>query len=158
MNGTVEKVIEMPQIAEKRDYSKIIAVGYEFISLLFEILISFVPIILYWLAFYLSENAEVDYYEQVRNGSIAWIFLAVLVSGNFNILIDGKYKRGFAQRLIIACIIVFILILLGVYLILNFAENGMFNITLDRDNTICLVLLLGISTVILDILRILFFL
>lgn len=156
MNGTVEKVIEMPQITEERDYSKIAIIGYELISMLFEVFISFVPIVLYWLVFYLSD-AKVDYYEHIRNGSIIWIFLAMLVAGNFKLLINGQHKSGFAQRLIIACIIIFMLILLGVYLILNFTTYGLVDISLVRDNTIWLVIGLGISTVILNILRIVFF-
>lgn len=156
MNGTVEKVIEMPQITEERDYSKIATIGYELISMFFEMLISFVPIVLYWLIFYLSDE-KVDYYEHIRNGSIIWIFLAMLVMGNFKLLMNGQHKRRFAQRVIIACIIIFMLILLGVYLILNFATYGLINITLVRDNTICLVILLGLSTVVLNILRIVFF-
>ena len=56
MNGTVEKVIEMPQITEERDYSKIAIIGYELISMLFEVFISFVPIVLYWLVFYVSSR------------------------------------------------------------------------------------------------------
>ena len=81
----------------------------------------------------------------------------MLVAGNFKLLINGQHKSGFAQRLIIACIIIFMLILLGVYLILNFATYGLVVISLVRDNTIWLVIGLGISTVILNILRIVFF-
>ncbi|RKJ60167.1 hypothetical protein [Roseburia sp. 1XD42-69] len=156
MGNTVEKVIEMPQITEERNYSKIMAIGYEIISMIFEMSISFVPIVLYWLVFYLS-NTKVDYFEHIKNGSIIWIFLAMLVVGNFKLLVDGQHKYGFAQRLIIACIIIFMLILLGVYLVLNFATYGLVDISLVQKNTTCLVILLGISTLILNTLRIVFF-
>lgn len=156
MGNTVEKVIKMPQITEEQNYSKIIEIGYEVISMIFEVLISFVPIVLYWLVFYLS-NTEIDYFEHIKNGSIIWIFLAMLVAGNFKLLVGGQRKNGFAQRLIIACIIIFMLILLGIYLILNFATYGLIDITLAQGNTTCLVIALGISTVILNILRIVFF-
>ena len=59
MGNTVEKVIEMPQITEERNYSKIMAIGYEIISMIFEMSISFVPIVGYWLVFYLS-NTKVE--------------------------------------------------------------------------------------------------
>lgn len=146
----------MPQITEERNYSKIIAIGYEMISMIFEMLISFVPIVLYWLVFYLS-NTKVDYFEHIKNGSIIWIFLAMLVAGNFKLLVDGHHKNGLAQRLILACIIIFMLILLGVYLVLNFATYGLVDISLVQKNTTCLVVLLGISTLILNTLRIVFF-
>lgn len=156
MGNTVEKVIEMPQITEEQNYSKIIEISYEVISMIFEVLISFVPIILYWLVFYLS-NTEIDYFEHIKNGSVIWIFLAMLVAGNFKLLVGGQRKNGLAQRLIIACIIIFMLILLGVYLILNFATYGLIDITLVQGNTSCLVIALGTSTVVLNILRIVFF-
>lgn len=156
MSNTVEKVIEMPQITEERDYSKIISIGYEMISMIFEMIISFVPIVLYWLVFYLA-NTEIDYFEHIRNGSIIWIFLAMLVAGNFKLLVERQHKNGFWQRVIIACIIVFMLILLGVYLILNFATYGFVDISLNENNTTWLVGLLGVSTIILNTLRIVFF-
>lgn len=131
-------------------------IGNELINMFFEMLILFVPIVLYWLIFYLS-NKKVDYYEHIRNGSIIWIFLAMLVAGNFNILINGQHKNGFSQRVIIACTIIFMLILLGVYLILNFAAYGFVDVSLHQENTVCLVVLLGISTVVLNVLRIVFF-
>lgn len=104
MEDTRENVIEMPQINEERDCSKFITIGYEIVSMIFETLISFVPIILYWLIFYFS-NTKVDYYEHIKNGSIIWIFLAMLVAGNFKIIVDSQHKRGIGQRLIIACMI-----------------------------------------------------
>ncbi len=152
----MEEVIEMQQITEGGDYSKVVTIGNELINMFFEMLISFVPIVLYWLIFYLS-NKKVDYYEHIRNGSIIWIFLAMLVAGNFNILINGQHKNGFSQRVIIACTIIFMLILLGVYLILNFAAYGFVDVSLYQENTVCLVVLLGISTVVLNVLRIVFF-
>lgn len=156
MNNTIEKVIEMQQISERKNYSRISIIVNELISMFFEVFISFVPIILYWLVFYLS-GMKVDYYEHIKNGSIIWIFLAMLVAGNFNLLINGQHKNGFGQRLITAFIIIFMLILLGIYLILNFAAYGMFDISLVNNNTILLVVFLGISTIILNVLRIVFF-
>ena len=156
MGNTVENVIEIPQITEEQDYSKIVEIAYETINMIFEVLISFVPIVLYWLVFYLS-NAKIDYFEHIKNGSIIWIFLAMLVAGNFKLVIAGQRKNGFAQRLIIACIIIFMLLLLGLYLILNFATYDLVDITLDQKNTIHLVIALGISTVVLNVLRIVFF-
>lgn len=156
MNSVVEKVIEMPQITEEKDVSKVNTIINELISMFFEMLISFVPIVLYWLAFYLSD-IKVDYFEHIRNGSIIWIFLAMLVAGNFRLLINGQHKNGFAQKIIVASIIVFILILLGIYLILNFSTYGLFDISLAEENTTLLVILFGISTIVLNILRILFF-
>ena len=156
MSDTVEKVIEMPQNFKEQNNHQSSMIGYEIINMLFEIFISFVPIILYWLVFYLS-NTKVDYFEHVKNGSIIWIFLAMLVAGNFKLLVSGHRKNGLAQRSIIACIIIFMLLLLGVYLILNFAAYGLVNISLSKENTTLLVVLLGISTILLNILRIMFF-
>ena len=47
--------------------------------------------------------------------------------------------------------------LLGVYLILNFATYGLVDITLDQGNTTWLVVAFGMATIILNILRIVFF-
>lgn len=154
--NTVEEVIEMPQITEERDYSKIINIRNEIISMIFEMLISFVPIVLYWVVFYLS-NTKVDYFEHIKNGSIIWIFLAMIVAGNFKILVGKQHKNGLTQRVIIASILIFMLFMLGIYLILNFTTYGFINMTLDQNNTTILVILLGISTVIINILRIVFF-
>ena len=82
MGNTVEKVIEMPQITEEQNYSKIIEIGYEVISMIFEVLISFVSIVLYWLVFYLSDT-EIDYFEHIKNGSIIWIFFSDACGGEF---------------------------------------------------------------------------
>lgn len=156
MSDNVEKVIEMPQIMENYKKLKLLTIQYEMISMFFEMFISFVPIVLYWLSFWLS-NKKIDYYEHIKNGSIIWIFLTMLVMGNFKLLIDEQRKNGGAQRLITAFIIIFMLFLLGVYLILNFATYGLVDITLDQGNTTWLVVAFGMATMILNILRIVFF-
>lgn len=156
MRNTVEKVIEMPQIASEQNNYQITVIIYELINMIFEMFISFVPIVLYWLVFYFSD-IKVDYYEHIKNGSIIWIFLAMLVAGNFKILVNGQHRSGLAQRLIVACILIFMLVLLGVYLILNFTAYGFIKISLAQENTTGLVVLLGISTVVINVLRIVFF-
>lgn len=156
MENTVEKVIEIPNIRLNKTPSNIVNITYEFIDMLFEMLISFLPIILYWLSAYLTAT-NINFYEHVKNGSIIWIFLAMLVAGNFKLLITKRHKDGIAQRIIIAFIIIFMLLLLSVYLILNFSTYGVIHISLNEYNTTCLVLLLGIATFILNTLRIVFF-
>lgn len=156
MYNTVEKVIEMPQLTKEHDSSQIVNVVYEIIDMIFEMFISFVPIILYWLIFYFAGD-KVDFYEHVKNGSIIWIFLAMLVAGNFKLLVSEHRESGLVQRMIIAAIIIFMLFLLGVYLMLNFSTYGVLNITLVEDVITLFVIFMGISTIVLNILRIVFF-
>jgi hypothetical protein len=156
MHDTTEKVIEMPQIYEEVEDFKLNGIFKDIVEMFFEVVISFIPIILYWMIFYLSDM-KIDYFEHVKNGSIIWIFLAMLVAGNFKLLTDSHHKNGLVQRLIVGCIIFFMLFLLGIYLILNFATYGLIDIPLAQGNTIRLVVFLGISTVILNVLRIVFF-
>jgi hypothetical protein len=156
MDDILEKVIELPQIVKTKEESKITTITNEIINMFFEVFISFVPIILYWLIFYLSDT-KVDFYEHIKNGSIIWIFLTMLVMGNFKLLVNRQYKNGLAQKLIIAFIIIFMLIMLGIYLILNFTTYGLMKTSLVESNTSFLVILLGVSTIILNILRIVFF-
>lgn len=49
------------------------------------------------------------------------------------------------------------LFVFGTYLILNFINYGFVNVSLSESNTIAIVVFLGIITIILNILRIVFF-
>lgn len=159
INTKTEKVLEVPRLEEDTDRSlkgRICLFFKEVISMLFEIGISFVPIFLYYLTFFLSDRG-IDYYEHMKNGSIVWIFLAILIMGNFKVIVSRKHKIKFCQTLVAMAIILFMLFMIGVYLILNFATYGIVNLPLVESNVVILVILLGIATLVLNILRIAFF-
>lgn len=156
MYTPIERVIPMKQISKTDDHMNKVRVSKiknEILDMIFEMLISFVPITLYWLIFYMA-NKPVDYYEHIKNGSIIWIFLAMLVAGNFKIITNSPKPNKIIQKLIIMFTIILMLSLLGIYLILNFTIYQFMDITLEKNNTTYLVIGLGVATIILNILRI----
>lgn len=156
MENTIEEVIEMRPIKDDKDNTKIDFIINEIITMIFEIIVSFIPIILYYTYFFIS-NKNIDYFEHIKNGSIVWIFLALLVMGNFKILFSSEYSDNIWQKIIFAWIIIFILFLLGLYLILNFSTYGIIEIKLEKFETTILVISLGITTIALNIFRIILF-
>lgn len=82
--NTYDNIIELPKrkTIENDNRRQMSAIVNVLIDMLFEMAISFVPIILYCLFLGLS-NEKIDIYEHFKNGSIIWIFIAMMVSCNF---------------------------------------------------------------------------
>lgn len=66
MENTTEEVIEIPYtIKQEPDSTRIDGILSEIVDMFFEVFISFIPIVLYWLLFYISGN-KIDFYEHIK--------------------------------------------------------------------------------------------
>lgn len=158
MKNTLEEVIELQPVrgnndSIRKEKKRIVD---ESLNMVFDITISLLPIGLYCLTFYLF-GKNVDLYEHIENGSIVWTLLTMLVMGNFKIVTSKKKDYNGWEKVIIALIIIFMLLLLGIYLLLNLGTYDFVEAGLNRDNATSLVLVSGIATLILTLLRILIF-
>lgn len=155
-NDTEYSIIKMRSFRTYKNNDAKKKITSDLINMLFEIVISFVPILLYWVVFVIT-NTSIDFFEHIKNGSIIWTCLTILVTSNFSLLISTPKRNDVAQNLVIACIIFFILILTGLFLILNFSSYGFWKLTLDKVRTTVIVILFSISTLVINIVRIFLF-
>lgn len=155
--NTYDNIIELPKrkTIENDNRRQMSAIINDLIDMLFEMAISFVPIILYCLFLGLS-NKKIDIYEHFKNGSIIWIFIAMMVSCNFKIMTNSKNKTTPMKKVIFSAIIILMLVMTGLYLMLNFTTYNFIKVEFCRDNVEWIVLMLCIATILINVMRIVF--